>query len=71
MIRFLLIGCVVFVAGCSDEKKIQEERSKEQLKQFYNQEYDHRSLEERVRASCAPDALGKKPDACGKKKEQQ
>ncbi|MDO8263623.1 MAG: hypothetical protein Q7T21_10405 [Gallionella sp.] len=72
MIRFLLIGCVVFVAGCFDDKKPQEAPPNGAVNMFSStQPVDNRSLEERVRTACTIDALGKKSAGCGNKKEQQ
>lgn len=61
MLRIICVACAVFVSvvGCSNE---QEERKIEQeklMKQFLHQEYDHRSLEEKIR------------DAQQRKKEKQ
>lgn len=61
MLRIICVACAVLVSvvGCSNE---QEERKIEQeklMKRFLHQEYDHRSLEEKIR------------DAQQRKKEKQ
>lgn len=51
MTRFFLMICVLVLVGCSDERKEPNVQDKENLKQFMHPQYDHRSLEERVRDS--------------------
>lgn len=53
MFRILMMVCVFLVVGCSDEGTAKEESQKEVMKKLGKQQYDHRSLEQRVRESSA------------------
>lgn len=60
MLKFIFACAVlVSVAGCSNEEEQRIAEEEKAMKQFMNQEYDHRSLEERLR------------DAQQRKKEKQ
>lgn len=53
MFRVLVMACAFLVVGCSDEGAPKEESQKEVMKKLGKQQYDHRSLEQRVRESSA------------------
>lgn len=57
----IIFACVVLVSvvGCSNEEEERKAREEQLMKQFLNQEYDHRSLEQKIR------------DAQQQKKEKQ
>lgn len=60
MLKIIFICAVVIsVVGCSNEEEQRRAEEEKLMKQFLNQEYDHRSLEERLR------------DAQQRKKEKQ
>lgn len=55
MLKLLLIVCIpLAMTGCfKTEDQVKQERKEEVVKQFMNQKYDHRSLEQRVREAQA------------------
>ncbi len=57
----IIFACAVLVSvvGCSNEEQERKAREEKLMKQFLIQEYDHRSLEEKIR------------DAQQRKKEKQ
>lgn len=61
MLKIICIACAVLlsVAGCSNEEEKKKAEEEKLMKQFLNQEYDHRSLEQKIR------------DAQQRKKEKQ
>lgn len=61
MLRIICVACAVLVSvvGCSNEEEERKAKEEKLMKQFLNQEYDHRSLEEKIR------------DAQQRKKEKQ
>ena len=60
--KLLLIVCVsLVVTGCfKSEEEAKQERKEEAMKQFMNQKYDHRTLEERVRDAQKKDKTAEK-----------